>query len=777
MSWILAIDFGTSNTTAAFADGGGTPQVLEPEGSRYLPSVVVVDAGGNLLTGKVARQQASLYPERTERVPKRALVSGDTVVLGGRPFKAAELAGAVLRKVYDEALRFHGGTPPDLVLLTHPARWGDPMTARLREAALEAGITGAAPLRLLSEPEAAAWFYAPPADGQVVAVFDLGGGTLDTAVLRASGGGFAIAGPPGGDPDLGGEDFDEALQGWLLGQARSRDEDAWEELTGPGRRPARDRARLREQVTLTREALSEHHAGEVVIDGYDEEFRVTRDELEELIAEALSRGVQEMRRTVTAASIAPQALTGLYLTGGSSRTPLVAKRLWAALGVQPQLRDDPKAVVALGALRAHLMERELQEAAKRKAAPRKAAERKKAREAEETKRAAEPQAAAKRAAEAATRTAAADRPVAKAHPVAVRAAASARSGQRSAASAAGGKPFTGLMNGLSGDVNLSKLAWSPDGRYLATDGGEFRMKGLIWDTFTGELVHQLTWPGNLTPFSSLRGLAWSPDSRFLAATTRDETVRIVDAGDGKQIRAFQAAVGNAYSVTWSPDGKYLATSHRNGSVAIMDAASGRVLRTLPPVKNESLAFRGAAWSPTGNYLVDASASLLRISDPTSGAVLHTVNLGSWRGDECRALSWSPDGQLFGTSQFRGRISAWNPRTGRRVWSFTLSHRFGTPRSLAWSHDGRTLAALLDRLPTEGSNYADPKEFGLWLLDAKTGHKRAHLNTGPWIPWQTAKPGQPGIPMLTDVALAPDDSRCVIMRKVRAPEIVQLDLGQ
>ena len=793
MSWILAIDFGTSNTTAAFADGGGTPQVLEPEGSRYLPSVVVVDAGGNLLTGKVARQQASLYPERTERVPKRALVSGDTVVLGGRPFKAAELAGAVLRKVYDEALRFHGGTPPDLVLLTHPARWGDPMTARLREAALEAGITGAAPLRLLSEPEAAAWFYAPPADGQVVAVFDLGGGTLDTAVLRASGGGFAIAGPPGGDPDLGGEDFDEALQGWLLGQARSRDEDAWEELTGPGRRPARDRARLREQVTLTREALSEHHAGEVVIDGYDEEFRVTREELEELIAEALSRGVQEMRRTVTAASIAPQALTGLYLTGGSSRTPLVAKRLWAALGVQPQLRDDPKAVVALGALRAHLMERELQEAAKRKAAPRKAAERKKAREAEETKRAAEPQAAAKRAAEAATRTAAADRPVAKAHPVAVRAAASARSGQRSAASAAGGKPFTGLMNGLSGDVNLSKLAWSPDGRYLATDGGASGKSALVWDTLHGELRHKL-------PLSTAsRALAWSPDSQFLATTSPpDKTIRVWDAASGKEIRAVPAGDSTAYSVTWSPDGGCLATSHKDGSVAIRDADSGRALRVLPPRKKEFLEFpsRQVAWSPTGNFLVDAVKGI-RISDPMSGTVLHTVSSGSWS-----SLAWSPDGQFFaGARSLSGTIGVWEPVTGTQVQEIAIHEairedlrgkvpesRLGgvgpavpsrvhvayraSPENLSWTHRGGTIAALLR--PANRS-YAVKDAFGLWLWEAKTGRMLAHLETGPWIPWapKYSWRSDPAVPDLTNVALAPGDHRCAILREGRAPEITEL----
>ena len=787
MSWILAIDFGTSNTTAAFADGGGTPQVLEPEGSRYLPSVVVVDAGGNLLTGKVARQQASLYPERTERVPKRALVSGDTVVLGDRPFKAAELAGAVLRKVYDEALRFHGGTPPDLVLLTHPARWGDPLTARLREAALEAGITGAAPLRLLSEPEAAAWFYAPPADGQVVAVFDLGGGTLDTAVLRASGGGFAIAGPPGGDPDLGGEDFDDALQGWLLGQARSRDEDAWEELTGPGRRPARDRARLREQVTLTREALSEHHAGEVVIDGYDEEFRVTRDELEELIAEALSRGVQEMRRTVTAASIAPQALTGLYLTGGSSRTPLVAKRLWAALGVQPQLRDDPKAVVALGALRAHLMERELQEAAERKAAARKAAEqesarkaaerekarkaeeRKKSRKAEEARRAAEAQAATKHAAAAKIerKPAETDPAVLKAEPVVGHAAVSARSHRGPIESA-----FIGLMDGVT-ETEITNLAWSPDGRYLATNGGTRYNDALIWDTLEGERVHRLTMPRQARSIT-WPVLAWSPDSRFLITSMPDKTLRVWDAASGKEIRAFSSGASAAYSITWSPDGMHLATSHKDGSVVIRDADSGRALRALPPVKKKFLEFpdRPVAWSPIGNFLVDSSSNGIRISDPMSGTVLHSVSTGSWS-----QLVWSPDGQLF-AGLCPGAIGVWESLTGREIQAYTTFslnqmklNQTIAPKTLTWTQSGRTLAALLQSHQTQPYR---PDEFGLWVVrDAKSGRDHgSKLTEGPWSPWQDVRPLYLGkfTSTITNIALAPGGNRYAILRERGVPEI-------
>jgi molecular chaperone DnaK (HSP70) len=275
VGWVLAVDFGTLNTTAAFAVDGGVPQLLQVENSQYLPSVVVADGEGNLLTGKAAARQAMVYPERAERVPKRALVAGGEAVLGGRAFPAVALAGAVLGKVYAEAVRFHGGPPPGTVVLTHPARWAEPVRQRLRAAAVLAGMPDPV---LVAEPEAAAWFYSPPVAGQLVAVFDLGGGTLDTAVLKADGGSFAVAGPPGGDGELGGEDFDELLLAWVAGQARERDAGLWAEvLEGP--RSARDRAHLRADVTAGKESLSEHAAYEVPVPGYPEGIRVRRADL------------------------------------------------------------------------------------------------------------------------------------------------------------------------------------------------------------------------------------------------------------------------------------------------------------------------------------------------------------------------------------------------------------------------------------------------------------------------------------------------------------------
>jgi tetratricopeptide (TPR) repeat protein len=346
--WSLAIDFGTSNTTAAMAVHGGTPVVLEVENSRYLPSAVFAAEGGELLTGRAAVRQGVVFPDRVERAPKRALARQTRVLLGGEPREVADLVAAVLRRMHTEAVRFHGGQPPDRVVLTHPARWGEALLGKLREAAARAAI---ADVVLLAEPVAAAWWYARPSAGQLVAVFDLGGGTLDTAVLRAGTTGYQLAGAPGGDADLGGEDFDELLLAQVGELARERDECAWDDtFGGDGPRARRDRALLQADVTAVKEALSDHVTYDLAIVGYTEAFRLTRPEFESLIAPVVDSAVAEMRRTLAAAGVTPADLSGLYLTGGSARIPEIASRLAADLRVAPQLRDDPKAAVARGAL-------------------------------------------------------------------------------------------------------------------------------------------------------------------------------------------------------------------------------------------------------------------------------------------------------------------------------------------------------------------------------------------------------------------------------------------
>ncbi|HRE03549.1 MAG TPA: Hsp70 family protein, partial [Ilumatobacteraceae bacterium] len=209
-SWILAIDFGTSYTVAASKVDDRPPEVIEIGGERRVPSVIMVGQDGEVVVGRVADDLSATHPESTLRAMKNRLGDQAPVVLDGRPHQVVALVSALLAQVYAEASR-QMGEPPTEVRLTHPATWNRPRLNRLLEAAAKAGLPNPA---LVPEPVAAALSFASevgvPAGAHVV-VYDLGGGTFDTAVVTSNGSGFNIVGRPSGDQNIGGELFDEII--------------------------------------------------------------------------------------------------------------------------------------------------------------------------------------------------------------------------------------------------------------------------------------------------------------------------------------------------------------------------------------------------------------------------------------------------------------------------------------------------------------------------------------------------------------------------------------
>ena len=247
MTYTLAIDYGTSFTAAAIRSGGETELVEVEDGRRFASGVFLAEDGA-LLVGRVALNQARRDPERFERTPKR-LVGQPAVLLAGRAVEVTALIAAVLARVAEAARQGQGGSEPEAVVLTHPAEWGPERRGVLEAAAHKAGI-GA--VRLMSEPEAAAWFFVSDRRGEEpaisvgrsVAVYDLGGGTFDTAVLRRRwGADFELAGPPGGLDWFGGEAFDERIFELVLNRLYARDPEIWRHLKQP-ESPSWQRARL-----------------------------------------------------------------------------------------------------------------------------------------------------------------------------------------------------------------------------------------------------------------------------------------------------------------------------------------------------------------------------------------------------------------------------------------------------------------------------------------------------------------------------------------------------
>ena len=347
MDWRLAIDFGTTATAAAIHQGEA--EIIQIEGMGRLPSLVMLGADGAPVAGAAAERQAAGAPDRVERTPKRRL--GDrTLLLGGQAADPVDLVAAVLRLVAVEARRHQGGSDPAEVVLTHPASWAGHRLAALREAARRAGL---GEVTLLPEPVAAAMHLADAriSVGDHVAVYDLGGGTLDCAVLRRTANGFEPVGAPGGDERLGGEHFDELLYDMAGQTLAARDPDVWEQLrTSEDRSWVRANVALRSEVRLAKEALAS--TSEYVIyapSPIDQEIRITRAQLEELLRAPLERTVDELVATIERAGLTPADVKAVYLAGGSSRMPLVTELLSGRTGLAPFTWGDPKAAVALGA--------------------------------------------------------------------------------------------------------------------------------------------------------------------------------------------------------------------------------------------------------------------------------------------------------------------------------------------------------------------------------------------------------------------------------------------
>ena len=348
-SWILAIDFGTSYTVAAAKVGDRGPEIVEIGGERRMPSVVMVDDDGQIFVGRTAEDLSVSNPGNTLRALKNRLGDQTPAILGGRPYQVVTLVAALLREVYDQIVE-QFGEPPAEVRLTHPATWNQPRVSRLVEAAAKAGLE--TPL-LVPEPVAAALSYAADVGivpGRPIVVYDLGGGTFDSAVVTVRNGGFTVVGRPGGDQHIGGELFDELIANHIGEQL---DRAAWESIqVGDDPLWRQIGAALRNESRKAKEALSSHPFVNVLVplpSGLSQ-VRVTRDEVRVMIEPYIAETIDTLRRCIAEAGARSDDLAGISLVGGSSRLPLVEAMVREAFPSVPiSRRGDPKATVAAGA--------------------------------------------------------------------------------------------------------------------------------------------------------------------------------------------------------------------------------------------------------------------------------------------------------------------------------------------------------------------------------------------------------------------------------------------
>ncbi|WP_328708415.1 Hsp70 family protein [Microbispora hainanensis] len=660
--WSLAIDFGTCFTCAAIRVGEQV-EVLETDSGRYTPSLVYRDESGELLTGRRAASQAETFPARVARVPKRELVNRSPVLLGGAVVDAEDLAAAVLSTMAGEALRRSGGVPPQEVVLTHPAAWTSDDIAALGEAAKRAHLPSA---RFVPEPVAAAAFYTQREDipaGAHVAVYDLGGGTFDVAVLRRTTTGFDVI-AQGGNDRIGGEDFDEALHELVAGHATTLDPAAWQDFTqATGLRATRDRALLRRDITEAKELLSDTTIRQVIVG--DLTVSVTRTEFEAAIMEDLRATITTFQDVVTRAGFTLNDLTAVYLTGGSSRIPLVSDLLSHHLGRTPDLAADPKAVVALGAL----------SWAVRPSLP-------------------EPMHLTAYA--TLTCFAGPVGRVAFSPDGTILATPDVNNLVRLWDVSHGAEPRLSCAFIADHNGGTFDLEFAPAGTIIATTGGDSNV--YLYEVGNPEQILQLAELADaLDEFTNhtdlVEDVAFSSDGTRMATASRDKTVLLWDITaihSPRRLATFIQENDEVNGVAFSPDGRILATAGKDGTATLWRISDGGFEGGL-----YALTYKGpvlsVAFSPVGTILSvggadpEARVQLWDVSS-TNPRPLAILGHPAW----VRGVAFSPDGTRFATACDDGIVRLWDVGSLDRPSAILEGHTDWV-RGVTFSPDGTTLA--------------------------------------------------------------------------------------
>ncbi len=370
MAKVIGIDLGTTNSVVAVMEAG-EPTVLEnSEGSRLTPSIVAVTKGGERLVGQVAKRQAVTNPENTIFSIKRLMgrkyddaevqrtiksvpykitraSNGDArVAMGGREYSPPEISAMILQKLRVDAEAKLGERITQAVI-TVPAYFNDAQ----RQATKDAGtIAGLEVLRIINEPTAASLAYGlDKKRDQMIAVYDLGGGTFDISILQLGEGVFEVK-ATNGDTHLGGDDFDQRIVDWLADEFRKdqgidlrKDRTALQRL-----KEAAEKAKIElsstTQTELNLPFISADASGPKHL-----VMTLTRAKLEQLVGDLIERTRGPVMRALEDAGLRANDINEVILVGGQTRMPAVIDLVRKIFGREPHKGVNPDEVVAVGA--------------------------------------------------------------------------------------------------------------------------------------------------------------------------------------------------------------------------------------------------------------------------------------------------------------------------------------------------------------------------------------------------------------------------------------------
>jgi molecular chaperone DnaK len=365
----VGIDLGTTNSVIAMMEAGEPVVLVNSEGNRTTPSVVGFK-DQNRMVGQVAKRQAVLNPKNTLFEVKRYIgrtwdevqeevkrspyevVKGDDggvrFVIGDKKYTPEEISAMVLQKMVQDASATLGEKITEAVI-TVPAYFNNAQ----REATQNAGkIAGLKVLRIVNEPTAAALAYGLDKKGnETILVFDLGGGTFDVSILEVGDGVFEVR-STSGDTHLGGSDFDYAIVNWLAEDFKKeynvdlrKDRQALQRLIEAAEKAKIELSNIPE-TTISLPFIAMDPASNAPL--YLEK-KLTRSQLEEIIAPLLGRIRGPVEAALRDAKLTKDNIDEVILVGGSTRVPAVKRIVKELLGKEPNQSVNPDEVVALGA--------------------------------------------------------------------------------------------------------------------------------------------------------------------------------------------------------------------------------------------------------------------------------------------------------------------------------------------------------------------------------------------------------------------------------------------
>ncbi len=368
MSKILGIDLGTTNSCMAVMDNGEYKIIPNAEGNRTTPSIVAFTKTGERLVGQTAKRQAVTNPKNTifsikrlmgrkyaETARERELVpyqiveaaNGDAhVKVGDHVYSPPEISAMILQKLKTDAEAYLGEKITQAVI-TVPAYFNDSQ----RQATKDAGkIAGLEVLRIINEPTAAALAYGlDKKTEEVVAVYDLGGGTFDISMLEIGDGVFEVK-ATNGDTHLGGDDFDQTIISYLADQFQK-------EYSVDLRKDAQALQRLKEAAEKAKCELSSSMSSEINLpfitmnqDGpIHLNITLSRAQLEQLCDPLLERTRKPCDNCIKDSGVAADKIKEVILVGGMTRMPKVQETAKAIFNKEPHKGVNPDEVVAAGA--------------------------------------------------------------------------------------------------------------------------------------------------------------------------------------------------------------------------------------------------------------------------------------------------------------------------------------------------------------------------------------------------------------------------------------------